>query len=270
MRLIDADALIEFIDLGHLRHPDELAFSELDVVNMLNHAPTAYDMDKVVMCLDGRAEDCREKGRKLEEAGIEDTSRKMYAKAYSYEEAINIVKGGGVDERNDVKTNGNQAKILDVTCGSKTIWFNKNHPAAVYCDIRKEKLTGIWKSERGKSERICDVDPDIQCDFTDLPFQDGSFSLVVFDPPHLRYAGETGWLVKKYGKLDEHWPEMLHDGFQECMRVLKEDGVLIFKWAETDVSAQKVWKAIGQKPLFGHHSGKRSGTFWGCYMKGQE
>ena len=62
----------------------------------------------------------------------------------------------------------------------------------------------------------------------------------------------------------------VHDGFQECMRVLKEDGVLIFKWAETDIPAQKVWKAIGQKPLFGHHSGKRSGTFWGCYMKGQE
>ena len=36
-----------------------------------------------------------------------------------------------------------------------------------------------------------------------------------------------------------------------------------------DIPAQKVWKAIGQKPLFGHHSGKRSGTFWGCYMKGQ-
>lgn len=40
MRLIDADALIEFIDVGHLRHPSELVFSELDVVNMLNHAPT--------------------------------------------------------------------------------------------------------------------------------------------------------------------------------------------------------------------------------------
>lgn len=160
-------------------------------------------------------------------------------------------------------------KILDATCGSRTIWFNKEHPAAVYCDIRKEKLTGIWQSGDGQSERICYVDPDIQCDFTDLPFPDESFSLVVFDPPHLRYAGETGWLVKKYGKLDEHWREMLHDGFKECMRVLKEDGVLIFKWAETDIPAQKVWKAIGQKPLFGHHSGKRSGTFWGCYMKGQ-
>lgn len=42
MRLIDADALIEFIDAGHLRHHGELVFSELDVVNMLQHAPTAY------------------------------------------------------------------------------------------------------------------------------------------------------------------------------------------------------------------------------------
>lgn len=163
----------------------------------------------------------------------------------------------------------NVKKILDVTCGSRTIWFNKNHPAAVYCDIREEELTGIWKNEYGQSERKCIVKPDIQCDFTDLPFEDESFCLVVFDPPHLRYSGENSWLAKKYGRLDEHWPEILHDGFRECMRVLKEDGVLIFKWAETDIPAQKVWKAIGQRPLFGHHSGKRSNTFWGCYMKGQ-
>lgn len=31
-----------------------------------------------------------------------------------------------------------------------------------------------------------------------------------------------------------------------------------------------VWDAIGQKPLFGHHSGKRSQTFWGCFMKLEE
>lgn len=41
-------------------------------------------------------------------------------------------------------------KILDVTCGSRTIWFNKHNPAAIYCDIRKEELTGIWKSESGQ------------------------------------------------------------------------------------------------------------------------
>ena len=52
-------------------------------------------------------------------------------------------------------------------------------------------------------------------------------------------------------------------------KALKPDGVLIFKWSEYDIPAEKVWKAIGQKPLFGHHSGKKSTTFWGCFMKGQ-
>ena len=154
-------------------------------------------------------------------------------------------------------------KILDVTCGSRSIWFDKHHPAAVYCDIREERFDGLWK---GKN-RVVDICPDVICSFTDLPFPDESYSLVIFDPPHLIRAKETSWLVKKYGKLDDNWPQMLRDGFQECMRVLKPDGVMIFKWSEHDIPAEKVWKAIGQKPLFGHHSGKKMGTFWGCFMK---
>ena len=47
MRLIDADALISFIDPEHLRHSGELTFSEVDVINMLNHAPTAFDVEDV-------------------------------------------------------------------------------------------------------------------------------------------------------------------------------------------------------------------------------
>lgn len=158
-------------------------------------------------------------------------------------------------------------KILDVTCGSRSIWFDKNHPAAVYCDKRQVIYNDCWKSGDGNSTHACIVNPDVVCDFTDLPFPDNTFHLVVFDPPHLIGAKETAWLVKKYGKLDDTWPEMLHDGFQECMRVLKPNGVLIFKWSEYDIPAADVWKAIGQKPLFGHHSGKKSRTFWGCYMK---
>lgn len=158
-------------------------------------------------------------------------------------------------------------KILDVTCGSRTIWFDKRHPAAVYCDKRREEYSDIWKSTNGQSERSCVIDPDIQCDFTDLPFKDNTFALVVFDPPHLVNIGDTAWMKKKYGRLEEDWPRMLHDGFMECMRVLKPDGVLIFKWNEIQIPTAEVWKAIGQKPLFGHHSGKKSQTFWGCFMK---
>ena len=40
MRLIDADALKQYIDCGHLRPPTEVCFSELDVCNMIDKAPT--------------------------------------------------------------------------------------------------------------------------------------------------------------------------------------------------------------------------------------
>ena len=42
--------------------------------------------------------------------------------------------GGGVNK-----------KILDVICGSRTIWFDKRHPAAVYCDKQDEEYTGTGR-----------------------------------------------------------------------------------------------------------------------------
>ena len=93
-KLIDADALIEFIDVGHLRHPGKLAFSELDVVNMLNHAPTAYDVDKVIkqlQILSDKADD---------DITVCEADMCQYYDGYGdgLEKAIEIVKGGGVDE----------------------------------------------------------------------------------------------------------------------------------------------------------------------------
>ena len=161
-----------------------------------------------------------------------------------------------------------EKKILDMTCGLRQIWFNKNHPAAVYFDKRSGHVEKYFGKGR-TSLHVLDINPDVIGDFTALPFPDETFSLVVFDPPHLTEAKETAWLVKTFGKLDETWPQMLNDGFAEGMRVLKPDGVLIFKWSEYNIPAADVWKAIGQKPLFGHHSGKKSTTFWGCFMKGQ-
>ena len=158
-------------------------------------------------------------------------------------------------------------KIIDVTCDSRTIWFNKKNPHTLFCDNRCEDFE-MFFGKAHTSLHTCHVTPDVQCDFTQLPFPDNSFSLAVFDPPHLLHAKETAWLVKKYGKLDQNWKQMLRDGFNECMRILKPDGVLIFKWSEYDIPARDVWMAIGQKPLFGHHSGKKSKTFWGCFMKG--
>ena len=48
MRLIDADKLIGFIDVGHLRNSSESSYSEVDLVNMVNSMPTAYNVDKII------------------------------------------------------------------------------------------------------------------------------------------------------------------------------------------------------------------------------
>ena len=158
-------------------------------------------------------------------------------------------------------------KILDATCGSRTMWFNKKNSDCLYVDNRIEHGTKIWKSTKNDSERKIDVEPDIVADFTNLPFSNEQFYLVVFDPPHLLKIGENAWLKKKYGKLPENWRQLLHDGFWECMRVLKTNGTLIFKWNEIDIPTREIIKAIGMEPLFGHRSGKQSKTHWLCFMK---
>lgn len=161
----------------------------------------------------------------------------------------------------------NDKHILDATCGSRSIWFDKHCPLAVYMDIREEHQTAIWKSTKNGNVRKLDVNPDIIADFTNMPFPDKSFELVIFDPPHLNQVGDTAWMRKKYGKLPEGWQSLLHGGFWECWRVLKPFGTLIFKWSEIQISTRDVINAIGKEPLFGHRSGKAMKTHWLIYMK---
>lgn len=158
-------------------------------------------------------------------------------------------------------------KVLDATCGSRMIWFDKNNPIALYVDRRELEDEAIWKSGNGKAVRYCTVKPDVVADFTNLPFEDESFYLVVFDPPHLTTLGENSWLCKKYGKLDDNWPCVLKDGFDECMRVLKTNGTLVFKWNEYEIPVKSVIEAIGTRPLFGNRSGKQGKTHWMCFFK---
>lgn len=159
-------------------------------------------------------------------------------------------------------------QILDATCGDRTIWFQKNEPHTIYCDKRREEFEDVFGINKNKKRHLV-INPDILCDFTGLPFADGSFSLVVFDPPHKSFS-ESSWLRKEYGSLDGDWKPMIRKGFEECMRVLKLDGVLIFKWSDISISTREIINVIGQEPLFGHRSGKKMNTHWMCFMKFEE
>ncbi len=152
--------------------------------------------------------------------------------------------------------------ILDACCGGKMFWFDQKNPAVAYVDKRIVKRHEFWQG------RFIEVRPDTVADFANLPYADRSFKLVVFDPPHLRDVGETSRLALKYGRLLVGWEAMIHDGFRECIRVLDEYGVLIFKWSEVQIPVSRILDVIDAKPLFGHRSGKASKTHWMCFMKG--
>lgn len=153
------------------------------------------------------------------------------------------------------------SKILDACCGSKMFWFDKDNPDVTFCDICKESYHEYYLG------RFLEIAPDVQCDFRHLPFADESFWHVVFDPPHLNRVGKKSWTREKYGALDETWPQMLHDGFNECWRVLKPNGTLIFKWSSVQIPLSELLMHIDQTPMYGHRSGKAMNTHWLAFVK---
>ena len=156
----------------------------------------------------------------------------------------------------------NLPPILDATCGGRMMWFEKRDPRCLYIDRRQLEPTDLCDG------RLFEVSPDMLADFTDLPFPDESFYLVVFDPPHLLRVNDDAYMAIKYSKLPDDWQSVVKAGFNECMRVLKPNGTLIFKWSEIQIPTADVIKAIGMKPLFGHISGRKMNTHWMTFMKG--
>lgn len=156
--------------------------------------------------------------------------------------------------------------VLDACCGSRMFWFDRNDERAIFVDKRKETHQLKDKTAPG-GLRTLTVNPDIVADFTGLPFADNSFAMVVFDPPHLTTAGENGWLAKKYGRLTGEWKEMIQKGFEECFRVLKNEGTLVFKWNERDVKVSEILSLTPYSPLVGQRCGKSAQTHWMVFMK---
>lgn len=153
--------------------------------------------------------------------------------------------------------------ILDACCGPKAMWYNKNHPNAIYIDIRKEETLGPHRPNQN-------VMPDYVMDFRQMEFPDKSFKLVVFEPPHLMSLGENSFFRKKFGCLNaETWQDDLKKGFSECWRVLEDYGTLVFKWSDNEIAFQEVLKLIPHEPLFYNTTNYKatSITKWFCFMK---
>ena len=69
-------------------------------------------------------------------------------------------------------------QVLDPCSGSRMFYFDRQSPDVLFCDIRNVD-----------DMQLCDgrhfsVKPDVVLSVEDLPFDDETFALVVFDPPH--------------------------------------------------------------------------------------
>lgn len=150
--------------------------------------------------------------------------------------------------------------ILDACCGSRMFWYDKHNPDVLFADKRTE------------SHILCDgraleVRPDIEIDFTNMPFDDNTFKVVVFDPPHMTSLGVNSWMAKKYGRLTGNWKEDMKKGFDECIRVLDIYGVLIFKWNEHDVTQKTILDIVKYAPMITQKTGKHNRTIWMTFIK---
>lgn len=154
--------------------------------------------------------------------------------------------------------------ILDPCCGWRQFWFDKENPNVLFADRRVMQPTVIGK---WKDARIRKCLPDVVQDFRKMDLPDQTFQLVVFDPPHL-FLWENSFMWASYWSLDKNtWKDDLSKGFSECFRVLKDGGILIFKWNECDVPLKNILALTDRKPLFWHPSWKASKTHWVCFMK---
>jgi SAM-dependent methyltransferase len=158
--------------------------------------------------------------------------------------------------------------VLDPCCGGRAMWFDRKDPRVVFADCRSEVLT-VTDRSHGKVDgtRTLSIEPDSIIDFRVMPYPDDTFALVAFDPPHVVRAGPRSWLAARYGKLGKDWREDLRKGFLECFRVLRPDGVLVFKWNETQIKTAEVLALTGRRPLFGQVSGRKGMTHWLVFIK---
>jgi SAM-dependent methyltransferase len=152
-----------------------------------------------------------------------------------------------------------QKLVLDATAGYRMMHMNKKNPNVLYIDQRFE------------------VKPDEVQDFRKLPYPDESFQLIIFDPPHLKddHHDPKIKLNSDYGLLiSETWQSDLKKGFAELWRVLKVNGVLVFKWNDHDIRCKHVLTLFPVEPIIGQVANgdrklhkSRSCTVWFTFMK---
>lgn len=152
-------------------------------------------------------------------------------------------------------------EIVDLCSGGRMFWYDKKNPNVHFMDNR---ILAPWSIPTRPNFEIA---PDELGCFTNTRFENNTFSVVVMDPPHLSKLWNTSRMAKKYGKLPKDWRDMITNGFNEAMRILKPYWVFVFKWNEVEIPLERVLDNIPFKPSLWQRTGKNNKTVWLIYIK---
>lgn len=145
--------------------------------------------------------------------------------------------------------------ILDATAGGRHMWFDKMPDDVLFVDKRVVPPGAIVQKS------LWEVRPDVQADYTSLPFADDSFEMVVFDPPHIYRENPSGIITTTYGTFQDL--DEVVAGLHECYRVASR--WLVFKWSGVENPLSDIFKRTTLRPLFGHPTVRD--TMWMMFDK---
>lgn len=141
-------------------------------------------------------------------------------------------------------------KILDLSAGYRGIWLDKACSDCIFLDAREETA------------------PDVVADSRRLPFRNGLFDLIVFDPPHVNF-GRGSNMSYDYGHhTTAQIRDIVYASAMEACRVAKAEALMAFKWNDHDQKIGNILALMRQwwKPLFGHcvtmRTAHASSTAW--------
>jgi hypothetical protein len=146
---------------------------------------------------------------------------------------------------------------LDCTAGNRMLWANKNPPNTVFTDRNRE----------------IQIQPDVRCDYRFLPFRDGVFSVIIFDPPHAargrisreyEHQNPAAWSYYGWDCTDRELREGIRGASREFTRLTKR---VCLKWSDVDHGEQWIlgmmreWRPI-HKRIIKYSRVERIASYW--------
>jgi len=118
---------------------------------------------------------------------------------------------------------------LDATAGYRMMWPTKQMEGWVYLDKRPE------------------VKPDLVAMWSNLPFRDNVFEVIMFDPPHLIDRGGMGKIIQKMREKYTTWSrrkDVAPTIFKAAKEFSRVGNILILKWYDDKVSLWQLYSVF--------------------------